>query len=129
MNGLCNLNNVVYEGIIYPKENIDRKTYIRITPTKWKIRYVNHKYSFSHEHLKHQTALSKHLWSWKNKGLTAEIQWSILKRSNTPKCFDSRCNLCLEEKIHILLYPEPEKLLNKRCELIARCRHRAKFKL
>ena len=45
------------------------------------------------------------------------------------KCFDSRCNLCLEEKMHILLYPEPEKLLNKRCELIARCRHRAKFKL
>ena len=34
-----------------------------------------------------------------------------------------------EEKIHILLYPEPEKLLNKRSELIARCRHRAKFKL
>ena len=53
----------------------------------------------------------------------------LLKRSNTPKCFDSRCNLCLEEKMHILLYPEPEKLLNKRCELIARCRHRAKFKL
>ena len=26
MNGLCNLNNVVYQGIIYPKENItDRK--------------------------------------------------------------------------------------------------------
>ena len=26
MNGLCNLNNVVYQGIIYPKENImDKK--------------------------------------------------------------------------------------------------------
>ena len=31
--------------------------------------------------------------------------------------------------MHILLYPEPEKLRNKRGELIARCRHRAKFKL
>ena len=30
---------------------------------------------------------------------------------------------------NILLHPEPEKLLNKRSELIARCRHRAKFKL
>ena len=75
------------------------------------------------------TALSKHFWSLKNKGLTPEIQWYILKRSNTPKCFDSRCNLCLEGKIQILLYPEPEKLLNKGCELITRCRHRAKFKL
>ena len=53
----------------------------------------------------------------------------ILKRSSTPKSFDSRCNLCLEEKIHILLFPGPKKLLNKRNELIARCRHRAKFKL
>ena len=77
---------------------------------------------------KNQTALSKHYWGLKNKGLTPDIQWSILKRSNTPKSFDSRCNLCFEEKIHILLFPEP-KILNKRSELIARCRHRAKFKL
>ncbi len=63
---------------------------------------------------KNQTALSKHYWGLKNKGLTPDIQWSILKKSNTPKSFDSRCNLCLEEKIHILLFPEPKKLLNKR---------------
>ena len=130
MNGICNLNNVVYQGIIYPKENInDRKTDIGISSTKWKIRYANHKYSFSHEHLKHKTALSKHFWSLKNKVLTPEIRWSILKRSNTPKCFDGRCNLCLEEKIQIMKYPEPEQLLDKRCELISRCRHRTKFKL
>ena len=59
--------------------------------------------------------------------LTPGIQWCILKRSNTPKSFDSRCNSCLEEKIHILLFPK--KLLNKRSELIARCIRKAKFKL
>ena len=48
--------------------------------------------------------------------LGGEIQWSILKRSITPKCFDSRCNLCLEEKILIMIYQDPEKLLNKRSE-------------
>ena len=31
--------------------------------------------------------------------------------------------------MHILLYPDPEKLLNKRSELIARCRHKVRFKL
>ena len=67
---------------------------------------------------KNQTALSKHYWGLKDKGLTPDIQWSILKRSSTPKSFDSRCNLCFEEKIHILLFPEPKKLLNKRNELI-----------
>ena len=86
MNGLCNLDDVVYQGIIYPKENVqDRKTYIGISSTKWKSRYANHKFSFSHEHLKNQTALSKHFWSLKNKGLTPEMQWSILKKSHTPK--------------------------------------------
>ena len=130
MNGLCNLDNVVYQAIIYPKEDInDKKYYIGISSTNFKIRYGNHKFSFSHEHQKHQTALSKHYWGLKVKGLTPEILWSILKRSSTPKSFDCRCNLCLEEKIHILLFPEPKTLLNKRNELIARCRHRAKFKL
>ena len=122
MNGLYNLDNVVYQGIIYPKENVDRKTYIGISLTKWKSRYANYKFSFSHEHLKNQTTLSKHFWSLKNKGLTPEIQWSVLKKSNIPKCFDSRCNLYLEEKIQMMIYPDPEKLLNQRCELIARCR-------
>ena len=60
MNGLCNLDNVVYQEIIYPKENVnDRKTYIGISTTKWKFRYYNHIFSFSHEILKHKTALSK----------------------------------------------------------------------
>ena len=38
-------------------------------------------------------------------------------------------SLCLEEKIPILIHKWPDKLLNKRSELIARCRHKTKFKL
>ena len=53
MNGRCNLNNVIYQAIIYPKENItDKKTYIGLASTKWKERFFNHKFTFSHEHLK-----------------------------------------------------------------------------
>ena len=126
MNGLCNLNNVIYQAIIYPKENITdkKKTYIGLSSTKWKERYSNHKYTFSHEHLKHHTALSKQFWCLENKGFIPEIEWSILKKSNTPNSFDGRCNLCLEGKIQIMTYKLPDKLLNKRCELIARCRHK-----
>ena len=65
----------------------------------------------------------------RSKVTTPENQWSILKKSNTPKYFDSRSNLCLEEKIQIMNYSGPEKLLNKRCELIARCTQKIKFKL
>ena len=34
-----------------------------------------------------------------------------------------------EEKIQIKIYPDPEKLLNQKCDLIAKCRHRNEFKL
>ena len=78
---------------------------------------------------KKKSVLSKHFWKLKNKGLTSEIPWSILKRSNTPCCFDGRCNLNLEEKIQIMLYPDPGNLLNQTCDLIAGCWHRNKFKL
>ena len=44
--------------------------------------------------------------------------------------------ICINEEICIyiyiyiyMLFPEPKKLLNNRNELMARCRHRAKFKL
>ena len=85
MDGLFNSDNVVYQAIIYPKENInDKKYYIGVSSTNFKIRYGNHKFSFSHEHQKNQTALSKHYWGLKVKGLTPEIQWPILKRSSTP---------------------------------------------
>ena len=53
MNGRCNLNNVIYQAIIYSKEDItDKKTYIGLASTKWKQRFLNHKFTFSHEHLK-----------------------------------------------------------------------------
>ena len=51
-----------------------------ISSTKWKSRYSNHKFSFTHENLKNQNAQSKHFWNLKNKGLTPEIQWSIIKK-------------------------------------------------
>ena len=57
MNGLCNLNNVIYQAIIYLKEKItDKKTYIGLTSTKLKERFANHKFTFSHEHLKYHVS-------------------------------------------------------------------------
>ena len=70
MNGLCNLDNVVYQAIIYSKEDInDRKSYIGILSTNWKIRYGNHKFSFSHEHEKKIKLLYLNIiGDWKIKG-------------------------------------------------------------
>ena len=37
--------------------------------------------------------------------------------------------MCLHEKLEIINYPRPEELLNKRSELISRCRHANEFLL
>ena len=34
-----------------------------------------------------------------------------------------RCSLCLHEKLAILMYPNQSELLNKRRELVSKCRH------
>ena len=62
-------------------------------------------------------------------GLAPEIKWRILKRFTIPMCFDARYNLCLEEKIQIMLLFDPGNLLNQKCDLIARCRYKNKFRL
>ena len=40
-----------------------------------------------------------------------------------------KCRLCLQEKFEILAYPNPDELLNKRSELVSKCRHVNKFLL
>ena len=65
MNGICNLKKVVYQDTIFPKENVKDKKVFRILSVCWKLRYNNHIHSFFHEHLRNQTALSKHFWKLK----------------------------------------------------------------
>ena len=47
------------------------------------------------------------------------------KYSNITK----RCSLCLHEKLAIITYPYPDELLNRRSELVTKCRHENKFLL
>ena len=79
--------------------------------------------------MRNQTAFSKHFCKLKNMGLAPEIQWRLLIRFTTPSCFDGRCKLCQEEKIQVMLYFDPDNLLNHICDLIARCRHKNRFRL
>ena len=129
INGLCNLDDVVYQGIIYPKENVkDRNIYIEFPRRNGNLDTLIINFLYPMNIWKTKQPYLSNFRSLKNKGLTPEVQWSILKKSNASKCFDSRCNLCLEEKNTYNDIPRPEKLLNQRCELIARWRHRNEFK-
>ena len=64
------------------------------------------------------------MWTLKDKGIDYVIKWAILRKSNTFKRKTGICNLCLEEKYSILREKLSNKdLLNKRSEMISKCRH------
>ena len=54
------------------------------------------------------------------------LKWSVEKTATPYKGGTRKCDLCLSEKVAIVR-ANPNGLLNKRMELISKCRHRNKF--
>ena len=87
-----------------------------------------HTKSFRHQKHRNETELSKLIWRLKDENKDYTLSWSIAKRSSPYRLGSKRCDLCLTEKVAIIR-ANPKGLLNKRTELISKCRHRNKFLL
>ena len=74
-----------------------------------------------HEKYKNETQLSKYIWDLKESGTQFTLSWNIEKKSNLNLRKSGLCNLCLDEKYTIIT---DKQALNKRSELISKCRHR-----
>ena len=84
--------------------------------------------TFKYESKANSTELSKHFWEMKRKGIKKPIMhWSVIDHAKPYQNGSKRCNLCLTEKYHILT--SPVNLINKRSELVSKCRHENKFHL
>ena len=127
LTGKCLTNNVVYKATVTSNtERPTSKSYIGICETSFKTRYNNHKSSFAIEEKKNTTELSKYIWELKNKKSEFHITWSILKRANAYCNRTKRCQLCLWEK-YFIITSDKSSTLNKRNELLNKCRHANKF--
>lgn len=126
LNGKCLMKSIVYKATVTTKSR--KMQYFGSCETDFKTRYRNHTHSFKNIKLKNVTTLSKEVWKLKENNQEFHITWDIVKHAATYRCGGLRCNLCLEEKLAILL-SDPNMTLNRRSELISRCRHRNKFKL
>ena len=74
----------------------------------------------------HVTVEKKTILFWRDKiTLKCYIVKSVPFYSNITKT----CILCLHEKFEILMYPNQDELLNKRSELVSKCRHINKYLL
>ena len=123
----CLTENVVYQAKIYPNGDTSKyKLYVGISKGQWKMRYYVHRHSFKYRSSRNKTALSKHYWLLKDRGKEPVITWKILTTAKTPRSLNEKCILCLEEKIRILT-SDRRRILNKRTELLAKCRHLAEL--
>ena len=127
LSGKCQAKGVIYNAKVTSNTG-DISNYIGLTDTTFKTRYNNHVFSFKHRKHQLSTQLSKHIWGIKDKDQPYNINWSIISRASSYSNSTKRCDLCLSEKLEILT-ADKTKLLNRRSELISKCRHQNKFTL
>ena len=108
-------------------QNSNSTSYIGQTSNSFKERFTQHNQTFRNEKYEGSTALSS-TWNLKRKNEMFNINWSILSKASKYNPSTKQCNLCTTEKTLILLSKDAD-LLNKRSELMGKCRHRAKFVL
>ena len=125
LNGKCLTQCIVYKATITATDR-PTKTYFGLTEDTSKTRYSNHTVSFRHEARSTDTELSKYIWELRRQGLEGKIHWEIAHRAVPYKCGSRKCDLCLSEKLAIAK-ADPNSTLNKRSEIISKCRHRKKY--
>ena len=129
LEGQCLTKEVLSEETVNADiPQYESKTYKGRTERTFKERYKEHKKTFTHRKYENDSELSKEIWKIKNVGGTPDIKWKILKKSTSYNPKTKKCMLCLSEKLAIAEH-EGRDLLNKRSEIIAKCRHQTKFTL
>lgn len=126
LQGKCLTPNVIYNAEV--KSQDKSKTYIGLTEPPFKLRYNNHLQSFRHERYQNSTELSKYIWHLNRHNTPYTIKWSIASHAQPYTNESKRCDLCLTEKL-LIMSADKQSLLNKRPELISKCRHQNKFYL
>ena len=121
--------NIVYQGKINSSQpNYNEKVYFGVAEKSFKHRFYNHTKSFTHEDYANDTKLSKKYWDIKRNNFIPKVSWSIVRECPPYSLSKRKCYLCLNEKLEINSY-KVNNLLNKRSELINKCRHLNKHML
>jgi hypothetical protein len=129
LNGDCRKSSVIYKCEV-SAPGFPKKVYIGLTEKEFKTRYHGHNQSLRNKKYANSTTLSTYVWDLKEKhATTPSLKWSIVKHTKAYTNGSRKCHLCLQEKFEILNYPIKTELLNKRSEIIAKCRHMNKFLL
>ena len=100
-----------------------------MTEGPFKTRYSNHKSSFRLPQYRNAIKLSEAVWTLKDNVTPYTIKWDIVKRGTPYKNGRKYSDLCTSEKVEIILRSKDPRLINSRNEIMAKCRHKRKFRL
>ena len=110
LGGKCLSQNIVYQGKINSSQpSYNEKVYFGVAEMSF-------------------TELSKEYWDIKRNNFIIKVTWSIVRECPPYSLSKRKCYLCLNEKLEINSY-KGNNLLNKRSELINKCRHLNKHTL
>ena len=121
----CLTPRIVYRADVTNNQTQEQKFYYGISDTPFKEWYENHKKSFRHKEYSTETDLAKYCWELKDKGALPTVNFSIATRVNG-KSLINNCSLCLSEKLFIIRNLDNINMLNKKSEIISKCRHISK---
>ena len=122
LNGECQTPSVIYRADVVNNFNDEEKFYFGSADTTFKERYRNHIRDFKHEKYENSTELAKYLWQLRSDNISFSFKWTIItKLYGSPNPL--LCKLYLTEKLWIINYLNDENMLNKKSELLSRCRH------
>ena len=125
MNGKCQVQNVIYKCTVSATPNFPKRVYLGVAEG-----FYNHKKSVKNKSYRNDTTLSSYLSDLREKhNVFPTLIWSVVKSVPGYSNILKRCLLCLTEKVLLGTYENPEERLNKRLELVAKCRHDNKFLL
>ena len=77
---------------------------------------------------KTDTELSNEIWHLKEQNKNADISWQILGIHQSYNTLTKRCMLCLNKKLVTALHKD-DNVLNKRTEIVSKCRYSIKYNL
>ena len=129
LNGQCQVTDTINKCTVLSLDK-PNKVYLGTAEGDFKKRFHNHRKSFNNEASENDTTLSKYILELKEtSNLSLTLVCSIAKKVPPYSNISKKCLLCLHEKLKIINYPGPDKLLNKISELISKFCHANKFLL
>jgi hypothetical protein len=126
LDGKCLTSCIAYKADVTAGD--EEFLYIGICEGEWKTRWRNHTTSFRNRKYEKSSELSKFIWMLQDKGVAYSIKWSVAERAHPYRCGTRRCDLCITEKT-LIARSRHGGILNKRSEIISKCRHRNKCTL